>query len=68
MLFRAFRHRQHKKEVESLLWFQTPVVSLVGSGGGFRAVVGMCGAMEALGDAGLLDTITYNCGLSGSAW
>ena len=47
---------------------QTPIVSLVGSGGGYRAVTGMCGAMEALNDTGLLDTVTYNCGLSGSAW
>jgi len=31
-------------------------------------VVGMCGAMEALNDAGLLDAFTYACGLSGSAW
>ncbi|CAK8685039.1 unnamed protein product [Clavelina lepadiformis] len=47
---------------------ETPVISLVGSGGGYRAVTGMCGAMEALKDAGLLDVITYFCGLSGSAW
>ena len=43
-------------------------MSLVGSGGGYRAFVGMCGAMEALRDAGLLDTFTYNSGLSGSSW
>jgi len=31
-------------------------------------MTGMCGAMEALNDAGLSDVFTYNCGLSGSAW
>ncbi|CAK8682180.1 unnamed protein product [Clavelina lepadiformis] len=47
---------------------ETPVVSLVTSGGGYRAAVGMCGAMEALNDAGLMDIFTYAAGLSGSAW
>lgn len=40
----------------------------MGSGGGYRAVAGMCGAMEALKDAGLLDVLTYSSGLSGSSW
>ncbi|CAK8695640.1 unnamed protein product [Clavelina lepadiformis] len=47
---------------------ETPIVSVACSGGGLRATTGMCGAMEALKDAGLLDVITYLCGLSGSAW
>jgi len=47
---------------------QTPVVSLVGSGGGFRAICGMSGAMEAMKDAGLLDMLTYITGVSGSSW
>ncbi|XP_076809592.1 cytosolic phospholipase A2-like [Clavelina lepadiformis] len=47
---------------------ETPVISLVTSGGGYRAAVGMCGAMEALNDAGLMDIFTYAAGLSGSAW
>ncbi|XP_076809591.1 cytosolic phospholipase A2-like [Clavelina lepadiformis] len=47
---------------------ETPVVSMVTSGGGYRAVVGMCGAMEALNDAGLMNIFTYAAGLSGSAW
>ncbi|XP_076810134.1 cytosolic phospholipase A2-like isoform X2 [Clavelina lepadiformis] len=47
---------------------ETPVVSIVGSGGGYRAATGMSGALEALKDAGLLDVVTYLCGLSGSMW
>ncbi|XP_076810221.1 cytosolic phospholipase A2-like [Clavelina lepadiformis] len=47
---------------------ETPVVSVACSGGGFRALTGTSGAMEALKDSGLLDVITYLTGLSGSAW
>uniref|UniRef100_F6TAH6 Phospholipase A2 n=1 Tax=Ciona intestinalis TaxID=7719 RepID=F6TAH6_CIOIN len=46
----------------------TPVISLVGSGGGYRAIIGMCGAMEAFRDAGISDAFTYVSGISGSAW
>ncbi|CAK8684780.1 unnamed protein product [Clavelina lepadiformis] len=56
----------HEKSPQSLK--ETPVVSLVTSGGGYRAAVGMCGVMEALNDAGLMDMFTYAAGLSGSAW
>ncbi|CAK8682001.1 unnamed protein product [Clavelina lepadiformis] len=47
---------------------QTPIISVVGSGGGYRACVGMSGAMSAIKDAGLLDALTYVSGLSGSSW
>jgi len=40
----------------------------VGSGGGYRAVIGMSGGMKALKDHGLLDALMYVSGLSGSAW
>lgn len=33
-----------------------------------RAVIGMCGAMTALKDNGILDSAMYKAGVSGSAW
>nr|XP_026692097.1 cytosolic phospholipase A2 isoform X1 [Ciona intestinalis] len=47
---------------------ETPVVALASSGGGYRAAVGLCGAMEAFKDIGVLDTFMYTAGVSGSAW
>lgn len=47
---------------------QVPVIAVVGSGGGFRAMVGFSGVMKALYDSGVLDCATYVAGLSGSTW
>ncbi|XP_030881372.1 cytosolic phospholipase A2 [Leptonychotes weddellii] len=43
-----------------------PVVAILGSGGGFRAMVGFSGVIKALYEAGILDCATYIAGLSGS--
>lgn len=48
--------------------FQVPVVAILGSGGGFRAMVGFSGVMKALYESGILDCATYIAGLSGSTW
>ncbi|XP_011362867.1 cytosolic phospholipase A2 [Pteropus vampyrus] len=45
-----------------------PVVAILGSGGGFRAMVGFSGVMKALYESGILDCTTYVAGLSGSTW
>ncbi|NXH23577.1 PA24A phospholipase, partial [Myiagra hebetior] len=45
-----------------------PVVAVLGSGGGFRAMVGFAGVMKALFESGVLDCATYIAGLSGSTW
>uniref|UniRef100_A0A8C2YS19 Phospholipase A2 n=1 Tax=Chinchilla lanigera TaxID=34839 RepID=A0A8C2YS19_CHILA len=45
-----------------------PVVAILGSGGGFRAMVGFSGVMKALYESGILDCATYVAGLSGSTW
>ncbi|XP_012584379.1 PREDICTED: cytosolic phospholipase A2 [Condylura cristata] len=45
-----------------------PVVAILGSGGGFRAMVGFSGVMKALYESGILDCATYIAGLSGSTW
>ena len=47
---------------------QVPVVAILGSGGGFRAMVGFSGVMKALYESGILDCTTYVAGLSGSTW
>ncbi|NWU85792.1 PA24A phospholipase, partial [Onychorhynchus coronatus] len=45
-----------------------PVIAVLGSGGGFRAMVGFAGVMKALFESGVLDCATYVAGLSGSTW
>ncbi|XP_063796313.1 cytosolic phospholipase A2 isoform X2 [Pseudophryne corroboree] len=45
-----------------------PVIAVLGSGGGFRAMVAFSGVMKALFESGVLDCITYIAGLSGSTW
>ncbi|XP_006897259.1 PREDICTED: cytosolic phospholipase A2-like [Elephantulus edwardii] len=45
-----------------------PVVAILGSGGGFRAMVGFSGVMKALYESGVVDCATYLAGLSGSTW
>ncbi|XP_030626218.1 cytosolic phospholipase A2 isoform X2 [Chanos chanos] len=47
---------------------KVPVIAVVGSGGGFRAMVGFSGVMKALYESGVLDCTTYIAGLSGSTW
>ncbi|XP_036437179.1 cytosolic phospholipase A2 [Colossoma macropomum] len=47
---------------------EVPVIAVVGSGGGFRAMVAFSGVMKALYESGVLDCATYVAGLSGSTW
>ncbi|XP_071202452.1 cytosolic phospholipase A2 isoform X1 [Salvelinus alpinus] len=47
---------------------EVPVIAIVGSGGGFRAMVGFSGVVKALYESGVLDCATYIAGLSGSTW
>ncbi|KAI4828209.1 hypothetical protein KUCAC02_022317 [Chaenocephalus aceratus] len=47
---------------------EVPVISIAGSGGGFRAMIGFSGVMKALFESGVLDCATYVAGLSGSTW
>ncbi|KAM8929999.1 cytosolic phospholipase A2 [Pelodytes ibericus] len=47
---------------------EVPVIALLGSGGGFRAMVGFAGVLKALFESGVLDCVTYIAGLSGSTW
>ncbi|XP_065340646.1 cytosolic phospholipase A2-like [Cloeon dipterum] len=45
-----------------------PVIGVLGSGGGIRAMVGFSGAYTALHDLGILDCVTFAAALSGSTW
>ncbi|XP_041356392.1 cytosolic phospholipase A2-like [Gigantopelta aegis] len=47
---------------------EVPNIGVIGSGGGFRAMVAFSGVFKALADSGILDCTTYACGLSGSSW
>ncbi|XP_049331878.1 cytosolic phospholipase A2 gamma-like [Astyanax mexicanus] len=45
-----------------------PKIAVMGSGGGLRAMVGLLGSLSQLKEEGLLDSITYLSGVSGSTW
>lgn len=45
-----------------------PHIALLGSGGGQRAAVGLMGSLFQMEKDGLLDTVLYLGGVSGSAW
>ncbi|XP_015775072.1 PREDICTED: cytosolic phospholipase A2-like [Acropora digitifera] len=47
---------------------EVPNVAILGSGGGFRAMVSLSGVFCALKDMGVMDCTMYAAGLSGSAW
>ncbi|XP_069794314.1 cytosolic phospholipase A2-like isoform X2 [Narcine bancroftii] len=47
---------------------EVPTIAILGSGGGFRAMVGFSGVMKALVESGVFDCATYIAGLSGSTW
>ncbi|KAJ7365492.1 Cytosolic phospholipase A2 [Desmophyllum pertusum] len=47
---------------------EVPTVAVLGSGGGFRAMVSLSGVFCALKDMRVLDCAMYAAGLSGSAW
>ncbi|KAM9294463.1 cytosolic phospholipase A2 zeta-like [Gastrophryne carolinensis] len=47
---------------------EVPVVAVLGSGGGTRAMTSFYGSLLGLQELGLLDSITYLSGVSGSTW
>ncbi|XP_037015427.1 cytosolic phospholipase A2 [Artibeus jamaicensis] len=78
---KAFRHQRKENIMENMKKLlgprdseglcstrDVPVVAVLGSGGGFRAMVGFSGVMKALYESGILDCTTYVAGLSGSTW
>ncbi|KAL3846622.1 hypothetical protein ACJMK2_017597 [Sinanodonta woodiana] len=75
---KAFLNRRREKVLEAMRQLlgdkgpkcikEVPTVSVIGSGGGFRAMIGLSGVLKALADSGILQCTTYLCGLSGSSW
>ncbi|NXY85277.1 PA24F phospholipase, partial [Alcedo cyanopectus] len=47
---------------------EVPVVAVLGSGGGMRALTSFYGSLAGLQHLGLLDSVMYLCGISGSTW
>ncbi|XP_060227516.1 cytosolic phospholipase A2 zeta isoform X2 [Meriones unguiculatus] len=47
---------------------QVPVVAVLGSGGGTRAMTSLYGSLAGLQELGVLDAVTYLSGVSGSTW
>ncbi|TNN40817.1 Cytosolic phospholipase A2 zeta [Liparis tanakae] len=47
---------------------KVPVVAVVASGGGSRAMTGMLGSLRGLKEIGVLDAVSYITGVSGSTW
>ncbi|KAM9064652.1 cytosolic phospholipase A2 zeta isoform X2 [Sarcophilus harrisii] len=47
---------------------QVPVVAVLGTGGGTRAMTSLYGSLTGLQELGFLDTVTYLSGISGSTW
>ncbi|XP_040191670.1 cytosolic phospholipase A2 gamma-like isoform X2 [Rana temporaria] len=45
-----------------------PVIAVLGSGGGARAMVGLMGTISKLAELNLLGAATYMAGISGSTW
>ena len=68
--FLAGRSAHTKKALNSLFPDMTPLprVGYCGSGGGIRAMYETLGCLNGLDQLGLLDTLIYASGLSGSTW
>ncbi|XP_074854966.1 cytosolic phospholipase A2 zeta-like [Carettochelys insculpta] len=47
---------------------EVPVVAILGSGGGIRALTSLYGSLSGLQQLSLLDSTMYLCGISGSTW
>ncbi|XP_075283717.1 cytosolic phospholipase A2 zeta isoform X3 [Opisthocomus hoazin] len=62
----ALRKTLHLKE--SPPKDEVPVIAVLGSGGGMRALTSFYGSLAGLQQLGLLDTTMYLCGISGSTW
>lgn len=48
--------------------FQIPVIAVMATGGGIRAMTSLYGQLAGLKELGLLDCVSYITGASGSTW
>ncbi|KAI8081796.1 acyl transferase/acyl hydrolase/lysophospholipase, partial [Gilbertella persicaria] len=54
---------EHEVEIEDI-----PNIGIASSGGGYRAMVSCSGYLRAMAETGILDSVLYFCGVSGSTW
>lgn len=47
---------------------EVPTIGVIGSGGGFRALIAFSGVVNVLAESGILDYVMFMTGLSGSSW
>ncbi|XP_059586783.1 cytosolic phospholipase A2 gamma-like isoform X2 [Alligator mississippiensis] len=47
---------------------EVPHIAILGAGGGLRAMIALQGTLGELQNHGLLDSVMYLCGVSGSTW
>ncbi|XP_048372431.1 cytosolic phospholipase A2 gamma [Sphaerodactylus townsendi] len=68
----AFRKEKIKEALDALGipydWDTVPNIAVMGSGGGLRATIALCGTLVELKNQNILDCIMYLAGVSGSAW
>lgn len=60
--------REQLPEDNTLCFGQVPVIAVMATGGGLRAMSAMFGHLLALQKLNLLDCVTYLTGASGSTW
>ncbi|XP_075387530.1 cytosolic phospholipase A2 beta-like isoform X2 [Tenrec ecaudatus] len=60
--------RRASLEPSCTLPFQVPVVAIMATGGGVRAMTSLYGQLTGLRELGLLDCVSYITGASGSTW
>lgn len=68
--FAQSRNQKAKSAFDALglKFANTPTIAICCSGGGYRAMIATLGFLSGLSEIGLLDSITYAAGLSGSTW
>uniref|UniRef100_A0ACB8EUY1 Uncharacterized protein n=1 Tax=Sphaerodactylus townsendi TaxID=933632 RepID=A0ACB8EUY1_9SAUR len=68
----AFRKEKIKEALDALGipydWGTVPNIAVMGSGGGLRATIALCGTLVELKNQNILDCIMYLTGVSGSTW
>jgi hypothetical protein len=69
-LSKRIPHVRHalEKIIGPLPGDKTPNIAILGSGGGYRALIGFMGVLLGLQEIGLWDACTYAAGVSGSTW
>lgn len=57
-----------KPSLSLAVFFQVPVIAVMATGGGIRAMTSLYAQLAGLKELGLLDCVSYITGASGSTW